>query len=122
MDSSRQSESQGNGARWCHRAGDRPQTQTQHGGDIPARVALGRFPPASVTYSVGVAGNRAAISRTIRPSRVRSRRKLYSFGAPEGECIGKGKASAPYEFGVKVSVLTTNARAPGGQFVPGASR
>jgi IS5 family transposase len=33
------------------------------------------------------------------------------------ECIGKGKASAPYEFGVKVSVVTTNARAPGGQFV-----
>ena len=33
------------------------------------------------------------------------------------ECIGKGKASAPYEFGVKVSIVTTNARAPGGQFV-----
>ena len=31
--------------------------------------------------------------------------------APEVECIGKGKASAPYE------VVTTNARAPGGQFV-----
>jgi hypothetical protein len=25
--------------------------------------------------------------------------------------------SAPYEFGVKVSIVTTNARAPGGQFV-----
>src|SRR5262249_23487098 len=36
--------------------------------------------------------------------------------APEVECIGKGKASAPYEFGVKASVVTTNARAPGGQF------
>jgi transposase, IS5 family len=33
------------------------------------------------------------------------------------ECIGKGNASAPYEFGVKVSIATTNARAPGGQFV-----
>ena len=43
--------------------------------------------------------------------------KLYSFHAPEIECIGKGKASAPYEFGVKVSIVTTNARAPGGQFV-----
>src|SRR5262249_25316112 len=41
----------------------------------------------------------------------------YSFHAPEVECIGKGKASAPYEFGVKASVVTTNARAPGGQFV-----
>jgi IS5 family transposase len=43
--------------------------------------------------------------------------KLYSFHAPEVECIGKGKASAPYEFGVKASIVTTNARTPGGQFV-----
>src|SRR5258706_15603985 len=43
--------------------------------------------------------------------------KLYSFHAPEAECIGKGKALAPYEFGVKASIVTTNARAPGGQFV-----
>src|SRR5438874_8077464 len=43
--------------------------------------------------------------------------KLYSFHAPEVECIGKGKAAAPYEFGVKASVVTANARAPGGQFV-----
>jgi IS5 family transposase len=43
--------------------------------------------------------------------------KLYSFHAPEVECIGKGKASAPYEFGVKASIVTTNACTPGGQFV-----
>src|SRR6476646_3187456 len=43
--------------------------------------------------------------------------KLYSFHAPEVECIGKGKVSAPYEFGVKASIVSTNARAPGGQFV-----
>jgi IS5 family transposase len=43
--------------------------------------------------------------------------KLYSFHTPEVECIGKGKASAPYEFGVKVSIVTTNGRAPGGLFV-----
>jgi transposase, IS5 family len=43
--------------------------------------------------------------------------KLYSFHAPEVECIGKGKASAPYEFGVKASFVTTNGRPPGGQFV-----
>lgn len=43
--------------------------------------------------------------------------KLYSFHAPEVECIGKGKASAPYEFGVKASIVTTNRRAPGGMFV-----
>ena len=54
----------------------------------------------------------------IRSQRQRQRGwKLYSFHAPEVECIGKGKARAPYEFGVKVSIVTTNARAPGGQFV-----
>jgi IS5 family transposase len=35
------------------------------------------------------------------------------LNTPEVECIGKSKAQAPYEFGVKVSVVTTNARAPG---------
>jgi transposase, IS5 family len=33
--------------------------------------------------------------------------KLYSFHAPEVECIGQGKASAPYEFGVKASLSLT---------------
>ena len=32
------------------------------------------------------------------------------------ECIGKGKAHCPYEFGVKVSVATTLKRSKGGQF------
>jgi IS5 family transposase len=48
-----------------------------------------------------------------RASQIRSQQqrqrgwKLYSFRAPETECIGKGKASAPYEFGVKASIVTT---------------
>jgi transposase, IS5 family len=43
--------------------------------------------------------------------------KVYSLHAPEVECIGKGKAHRPYEFGVKVSVATTLSHAKGGQFV-----
>jgi hypothetical protein len=43
--------------------------------------------------------------------------KVYSLHAPEVECIGKGKAHRPYEFGVKVSVATTVKHSPGGQFV-----
>ena len=43
--------------------------------------------------------------------------KLYSWHAPETECIGKGKAHKPYEFGCKVSITTTNRRSKGGQFV-----
>ena len=34
--------------------------------------------------------------------------KLYAMHAPEVECIGKGKARRPYEFGVKVSVAVTH--------------
>ena len=44
-------------------------------------------------------------------------KKVYSIHAPEVECIGKGKAHRPYEFGVKVSVSTPVASARGGQFV-----
>jgi transposase, IS5 family len=47
--------------------------------------------------------------------------KLYSWHAPETECIGKGKARMPYEFGVKVSLTTTNKRCKGGQFILHAS-
>ena len=43
--------------------------------------------------------------------------KVFSIHAAEVECIGKGKAHKPYEFGVKVSVVTTVNRSPGGQFV-----
>jgi len=43
-------------------------------------------------------------------------KKVYSLHAPEVECIGKGKAHAPYEFGVKVSIATTLHRSKGGQF------
>ena len=43
-------------------------------------------------------------------------RKVYSLHAPEVECIGKGKAHMPYEFGVKVSLATTLHRSKGGQF------
>jgi transposase, IS5 family len=43
-------------------------------------------------------------------------KKVYSLHAPEVECIGKGKARAPYEFGVKVSIATTLHRSKGGLF------
>lgn len=33
--------------------------------------------------------------------------RLYALHAPEVECISKGKARTPYEFGVKVSIATT---------------
>src|SRR4028119_1569340 len=59
-----------------------------------------------------------SLARRVRDQRQRERgRKLYSLHAPEVECIGKGKAHKPYEFGVKVSVATPLHRCRGGQFV-----
>ena len=43
--------------------------------------------------------------------------KVYALHAPEVECIGKGKARAPYEFGCKVSLVTPVTKPKGGQFV-----
>jgi IS5 family transposase len=43
--------------------------------------------------------------------------KVYSLHAPEVECIGKGKARSPYEFGCKVSLTTPVTSPKGGQFV-----
>lgn len=34
-------------------------------------------------------------------------RKLYAWHAPEVDCISKGKAKTPYEFGVKVGIAST---------------
>ena len=59
-----------------------------------------------------------SLARTVRDQKQhRQGYKVYSLHAPEVECIGKGKAHKPYEFGVKVSVATTLSHAKGGQFV-----
>ena len=58
------------------------------------------------------------LARRVHEQQPRQRGpKVYSLHAPEVECIGKGKAHRPYEFGVKVSVATTLSHAKGGQFV-----
>jgi IS5 family transposase len=65
-----------------------------------------------------VFGSVLSLARRVRDQRAHQRGpKVYSLHALEVECIGKGKAHRPYEFGVKVSVATTLAHANGGQFV-----
>jgi IS5 family transposase len=44
-------------------------------------------------------------NQTLNP---KSKTKLYSWHAPEVECIAKGKAHKKYEFGCKASYATTN--------------
>jgi transposase, IS5 family len=44
----------------------------------------------------------------IRTQERNTKNKLYALHAPEVECISKGKARNPYEFGVKVSLAVTH--------------
>jgi len=82
---------------------------------------IGRRIAGDAAAEAAFAGPLALIARLLRQRREdRGRDKLYSLHAPEVECIGKGKSHARFEFGVKVSLATTNAVAPGGQFVLGA--
>jgi IS5 family transposase len=43
----------------------------------------------------------------ILTQQTKDKNKLYALHAPEVECISKGKAKTPYEFGVKVTIATT---------------
>jgi len=60
----------------------------------------------------GVAGDRLALwlsrAERLHGQRPKDTGKLYALHAPEVECIGKGKARQPYEFGVKVSVAISH--------------
>ena len=49
-----------------------------------------------------------AKARRILNQQRQDKNKLYSLHAPEVECIGKGKVHKKYEFGCKVSVVTTS--------------
>ena len=44
----------------------------------------------------------------IRTQQRHDKKKLYALHAPEVECIGKGKARKPYEFGVKNAVVVSH--------------
>jgi IS5 family transposase len=88
------------------------------------RIRLGR-----IIRDIGrkIAGNVALedrfgplldLARRVRLQEQRQRGpKVHSLHAPEVECIGKGKARSPYEFGCKVSIATPVTDPKGGQFV-----
>jgi IS5 family transposase len=44
----------------------------------------------------------------IRTQQRHDKNKLYALHAPEVECIGKGKARKPYEFGVKSAIVVSH--------------
>ncbi|RQU47816.1 transposase, partial [Burkholderia cenocepacia] len=47
------------------------------------------------------------LRRVLKRQRTRDKGKLCALHAPEVECIGKGKARQPYEFGVEASLAIT---------------
>jgi len=49
-----------------------------------------------------------ALTKRLLDQQRHDKKKLYALHAPEVECIAKGKAHKRYEFGVKVSIATTN--------------
>lgn len=48
------------------------------------------------------------IAKKIRLQKKTGKDKIYSVHEPEVECIAKGKAHKRYEFGCKVSIMSTN--------------
>jgi IS5 family transposase len=55
----------------------------------------------------GALKTKIEIAQRLYEQRRDSKNKLYALHAPEVECIAKGKARTPYEFGVKTSVAVT---------------
>jgi len=60
-----------------------------------------------LAQSIAAAAKGRVIAQRLYEQRRDSRNKLYALHAPEVECIAKGKARTPYEFGVKTSVAVT---------------
>jgi IS5 family transposase len=63
----------------------------------------------AVEETLGQTLNKAKrlVAQTASRKAVDNRAKLYSWHAPEVECISKGKSRNPYEFGVKVGLAMT---------------
>ena len=44
----------------------------------------------------------------VRTQKTKDKNKLYALHAPEVECLAKGKARKPYEFGVKAAIVISH--------------
>src|SRR6201997_2833458 len=86
--------------------------------DIARKIEDNASLPENAVLGESVLLRMLALARRVLDQKQHQRGpKVYSLHAPEVECIGKGKAHRPYEFGVKVSVATMLAHPKGGQFV-----
>ena len=73
-------------------------------------IAAGGAPHKEPDGASALGALRTLLERAerIRTQQRHDKNKLYALHAPEVECIGKGKARKPYEFGVKVSLAVTH--------------
>ncbi len=70
--------------------------------DVEREVAQGGRPRPCCLDGVGWP------HETHPGAKAEGQNKLYALHAPEVECLAKGKARTPYEFGAKVSITTTH--------------
>ena len=77
---------------------------------ILIREAQRKLPESQTESAFGLTRLNTILERAerIRTQQPKDKNKLYALHAPEVECIGKGKARKPYEFGVKASFATTH--------------
>lgn len=77
---------------------------------LTASMAAGNQPVDAPPSATAIGSLRMWLERAerIRTQQRHDKNKLYALHAPEVECIGKGKARKPYEFGVKVSLAVTH--------------
>jgi IS5 family transposase len=75
-----------------------------------ATAAAGGTPPHEANSPKALSDLATLLERAqrIRTQQRHTKNKLYALHAPEVECISKGKARNPYEFGVKVSLAVTH--------------
>ena len=88
--------------------GAQAQAQAIAGGGAPHKEPAGATAGATALGALQTLLERA---ERIRTQQRHDKNKLYALHAPEVECIGKGKARKPYEFGVKVSLAVTHKQA-----------
>jgi transposase, IS5 family len=81
--------------------------------DVRRKMTAGPLSAGAITRLENVLGRAAHIAQQQRGDKG----YLYSWHATEAECISKGKARAPYEFGCKVSLATNLHPAQGGHFI-----
>jgi IS5 family transposase len=77
---------------------------------IVLREVRRKLPTATSLSVATLSGLNTLLDRAerIRTQQRKDKDKLYALHAPEVECIGKGKARKPYEFGVKASIAVTH--------------